>query len=67
MKHDDDDVAAEVRKVTGQVVMALLEPGKTLHLHQIIGRLWRMGNSTDDARVREACLEAIRLLARKMH
>ena len=67
MKDDDESARVEINAIIGKIVSALLKPGEVLDVHQLIGSLYRLSNRTDDAKIKESCLAAIRLLANKMH
>jgi len=49
------------------VVKELLRPGEKLHVHELIARLWRLQQASPEPAVRDACGQAIRLLARKLN
>ena len=42
----------------------LLHPGEAVHVHELIGALWRLKQSSPDSSMRVSCERAIRLLAK---
>ena len=45
----------------------LLHPGEAVHVHELIGALWRLKQSSPDSSMRVSCERAIRLLAKKLN
>lgn len=63
----DDITAEDIYAVIGAVVARLLKPDENLFLHEIIGALHHHGQQSPERRVKNACLEAVRLLSRQLH
>lgn len=57
----------DVCAVIGGVIRCLVLQGRSLTLHEIIDGLYSMSEGTTTKSIREACLQAIAILARQMH
>ncbi|WP_158781488.1 hypothetical protein [Pantoea sp. BAV 3049] len=65
---DDNQIPEAVYEVIAAVVVRLLRPDHSLTLHEIIRALHAMGETAGNKQsIRDACAEAVRILASQLH
>lgn len=65
--NDDDRVSSYIHEFIGSVVKELIRTGSTVGYEELTAALYRLGENTDDAEVRQRCGELIVMLRNKKH
>lgn len=65
--NDDERVSGYINEFIGSVVKGLIRSGSAISYEQLTAALYRLGETADDAKVRQRCKELIVTLRNKKH
>ncbi|ORM64012.1 hypothetical protein HA45_12945 [Pantoea rodasii] len=64
---NENEIQDLMHQAVAVALKQLLHPGEAVHVHELIGALWRLKQSSPDSSMRVSCERAIRLLAKKLN